>query len=99
MIARTGSFSARARKGIYLWIALCVCVLLSSLGVAQTLPTRPAILQWDASAEQLLLSVSYRDVADAELLRKLRVGLPTTLVMMPVSASTRRTRFGQVSAT
>ncbi len=42
---------------------------------------RPAIFEWNASKELLFSSVSYRDVVDTNVRRKLTRGLPTTIAM------------------
>lgn len=44
-------------------------------------PPRPARLEWDTARRRVLMSVSYRDVIDAEIRKKLTRGLPTTIVM------------------
>ncbi len=43
--------------------------------------SRVARLQWDATKQWLLVSVSFRDVASPSVIRNLRLGLPTTIVM------------------
>lgn len=43
-------------------------------------PPRPATFEWDSDQRFLYASLSYRDVMDAELRRKLQRGLPTTIV-------------------
>lgn len=42
---------------------------------------REARFEWDAARRWLFVSVSFRDVADAALLRKLTLGLPTTIIL------------------
>lgn len=56
---------------------------LPALGQAQSkqIPTRDVLFEWDAEAQLLYLSVSFRDVIDAELRGKLTRGLPTTIVL------------------
>lgn len=44
-------------------------------------PPREARFEWDATKRWLLVTVSFRDVADAALLRKLTLGLPTTIIL------------------
>jgi hypothetical protein len=46
-------------------------------------PTQPreARFEWDASKRWLFVTVSFREVADAALLRKLTLGLPTTIIL------------------
>lgn len=43
-------------------------------------PVRTAVLEWDAKRKDLLASLSFRDVVDAAIRRKLSRGLPTTIV-------------------
>ena len=53
-------------------------------GVAQAqsaVSPRAARLNWDAARQWLLVSVSFRDVASPSVVRNLRLGLPTTIVM------------------
>jgi len=42
---------------------------------------REARFEWDASKRWLFVTVSFREVADAALLRKLTLGLPTTIIL------------------
>jgi hypothetical protein len=42
---------------------------------------RDARFEWDAARHWLFVSLSFRDVADASVLRKLRLGLPTTITL------------------
>ena len=42
---------------------------------------REARFEWDTSKRWLFVTVSFRDVADAALLRKLTLGLPTTIIL------------------
>ncbi len=44
-------------------------------------PPRDARFTWDASKTSLFVSVSFRDVVDANIRRKLSRGLPTTIVL------------------
>lgn len=44
------------------------------------LPTRKAALSWDAGNQQLLASLDFRDVIDAEIRTKLQRGLPTRIL-------------------
>jgi hypothetical protein len=44
-------------------------------------PLREARFEWDAPRRWLFVSLSFRDVADAAVLRKLRLGLPTTIIL------------------
>jgi hypothetical protein len=68
--------------------ALAGAVFLVSLATAsparadddEPLPPRAASFEWDADQRFLYASLSYRDVMDAELRKKLQRGLPTTIV-------------------
>lgn len=44
------------------------------------LPTRKAALSWDTGSQQLLASLDFRDVIDAEIRTKLQRGLPTRIL-------------------
>jgi len=44
-------------------------------------PPREARFEWDGSKRWLFVTVSFREVADAALLRKLTLGLPTTIIL------------------
>lgn len=44
-------------------------------------PGREARFEWDAARRWLYVSLAFREVADATLLRKLRLGLPTTIIL------------------
>jgi hypothetical protein len=48
---------------------------------AQSAAPREARFEWDATKRWLFVTVSFRDVADAALLRKLTLGLPTTIIL------------------
>lgn len=48
---------------------------------APSSPPREARFEWDATKRWLFVTVSFRDVADAALLRKLTLGLPTTIIL------------------
>ncbi|MEZ4224355.1 MAG: hypothetical protein R3B13_25625 [Polyangiaceae bacterium] len=67
--------------------ALCALGLLLSSRVAiaqeqdKESPSREARFTWDASKTSLYVSVSFRDVVDASIRRKLSRGLPTTIVL------------------
>jgi hypothetical protein len=69
-------------------MGLMACWLLSSLGrVASAQEASPpggpreARFEWDASRRWLFVTLSFRDVADAAVLRKLTLGLPTTIIL------------------
>ena len=42
---------------------------------------REARFEWDATRRWLFVTLSFRDVADAAVLRKLTLGLPTTIIL------------------
>jgi hypothetical protein len=67
------------------WLALGLLSLLAlSSARAQEPPIntpREARFEWDATKRWLFVTVSFRDVADAALLRKLTLGLPTTIIL------------------
>ena len=42
---------------------------------------REARFEWDAARRWLFVTLAFRDVADAGVLRKLKLGLPTTIVL------------------
>jgi hypothetical protein len=44
-------------------------------------PPREARFDWDPGRHWLFVTVSFRDVADSGVLRKLTLGLPTTIIM------------------
>jgi hypothetical protein len=48
---------------------------------SQPPPARDARFEWDAPRRLLYVTVSYRDVVDGEIRRKLSRGLPTTIVL------------------
>ena len=51
--------------------------------VAPPVPNSPrdARFEWDAARRWLFVTLAFRDVADAGVLRKLKLGLPTTIVL------------------
>ena len=76
---------ARSLRVLGAWLALT----LLSLGLTRSArsqeapPTAPreARFEWDSTRRWLFVTVSFRDVADAALLRKLTLGLPTTIIL------------------
>lgn len=80
----SAAFSTFARR-----LGAVLAILLVALGMppatrAQEAPgntPREARFEWDASKRWLFVTVSFRDVADAALLRKLTLGLPTTIIL------------------
>lgn len=78
---------SRLRRGAH-WtlVAVMVSMLLRAGPVVaqeQEEPpsTRPAHFEWTQQRDELLLSMSFRDVVDARIRRKLSRGLPTTIVL------------------
>ena len=67
------------------WLALVVLAWGSphSARAQEAAPAaaREARFEWDATKHWLFVTVSFRDVADAALLRKLTLGLPTTIIL------------------
>ena len=67
------------------WLAFAVVLLLPGSAFAQAKakdsPLRAARLSWDHSKSSLYVSVSFRDVVDANIRKKLSRGLPTTIVL------------------
>jgi hypothetical protein len=73
-------------RGLYrrlctLLLALA-CALLSTTAFAQEKepPRRDVRFEWDSNRRELSVDVSFRDAIDANILRKLTRGLPTTFV-------------------
>ena len=66
-------------------LALAVFALLilpaAARAQAKSVQTRDALVEWDAEAKLLYLSLGFRDVIDPELQAKLSRGLPTTIVL------------------
>lgn len=71
------------------WLA-CAAALGLSLAHAATSAAQPpeapkagreARIEWDPTRQWLYMSFSFRDVVDPEVLRKLRLGLPTSIVL------------------
>jgi len=80
-----GSHSARVRR-LGAWLALgfsLLGVVPSARAQETSSPNAPreAKFEWDATKRWLFVTVSFRDVADAALLRKLTLGLPTTIIL------------------
>jgi hypothetical protein len=75
----------RWARSARLWLG--VVLLLAPLSVrawAQEAPAptpHDARFEWDAARRWLLVSLSFREVADGAVLRKLKLGLPTTIVL------------------
>lgn len=64
-------------------LALLLLAVFPARAGAQARPiaTRDVLLEWDAEARLLYMSVGFRDVVDQELQAKLSRGLPTTIVL------------------
>lgn len=76
---------SRIRAWVLLAAALCSAAAGGTARAQDQVPApgppREAKFEWDASRRWLFVSLSFRDVADAGVLRKLTLGLPTTIVM------------------
>lgn len=87
---------AAARRFGQFVLLLCagavVGVGLESNAYGQVAPiaVRTGHFQWDSSRQFLQLSVSFRDVATPEIIRKLKLGLPTTIVLTGVLRAGQR---------
>jgi len=69
------------RRLLALW-AVCLVLGASQPASAQADPVfRDAHFEWDVSQRLLYVGVSFRDVIDANIQRKLSRGLPTTIVL------------------
>lgn len=73
-----------ARRSAWLPFAVSLWVG-SSVAVAQVpsavRPSRAALVEWDSARQGLYLSVPFRDVLDEQLLRKLQIGLPMSIIL------------------
>jgi hypothetical protein len=72
--------------GIWMWLVACWLVgtfgrVASAQEVSSPGGPREARFEWDASRRWLFVTLSFRDVADAAVLRKLTLGLPTTIIL------------------
>ena len=64
------------------WLALALSALsLPATAQDDEPPLREAHFEWDASKRLLYVGVSFRDVIDSGIRRKLKRGLPTTIVL------------------
>jgi hypothetical protein len=65
------------------WVvrALVAASLLAATGTAAAQDKRDAVFTWNAQKTQLYMTVSYRDVVDAEIRKKLTRGFTTTIVL------------------
>ena len=75
-----------ARRSLISFVsALSLSLAIPSLARAQEqpppAPAREARFEWDAARHWLFVTVAFRDVADSAVLRKLTLGLPTTIIM------------------
>ena len=82
--------TSRGVRRAALWrVGLASGLLLSLFAFARAAPAqtpeapppREARYEWDPTHRWLYVSFSFRDVVDAQVLRKLRLGLPTTIVL------------------
>jgi hypothetical protein len=76
---------ARTLRKLGAWLALILlCLGLAPNAWSQEATAaapREARFEWDPTRRWLFVTVSFRDVADAALLRKLTLGLPTTIIL------------------
>jgi hypothetical protein len=81
----SSGFRARVRRfrgGLLLCLFLgALSALAAAQEVAPPGAPREAHFEWDVSRRWLYVTVSFRDVADAAVLRKLTLGLPTTIIL------------------
>jgi hypothetical protein len=78
------AWGARARRlGAWLALGSLPLWLIPSARAQEAPPgaAREARFEWDVTRRWLFVTVSFRDVADAALLRKLTLGLPTTIIL------------------
>jgi len=61
--------------------AALVCLPRPLLAQGEQSPPRDALFEWEATKRLLYVQVSYRDVIDSTIRRKLSRGLPTTIVL------------------
>jgi len=61
--------------------AALVCLPQSVLAQDEESPPRDALFEWESTKRLLYVQVSYRDVIDNTIRRKLSRGLPTTIVL------------------
>ncbi len=83
MTLRHGRSARRLLVRVLALVAL-VGALSASAGAQEqppAAPAREARFEWDAGRHWLFVTVSFRDVADSAVLRKLTLGLPTTIIM------------------
>ena len=62
-------------------LLLCFCVSPEAAAQAAAESSRPVFFEWNESKQLLFGTVSYRDVVDASVRKKLSRGLPTTIAM------------------
>jgi hypothetical protein len=79
------SLRARVQAVRAALLGLVAVLLVSGRATAQeqgkAAPARDARFTWDVAKSSLYVSVSFRDVVDANIRRKLSRGLPTTIVL------------------
>ncbi len=69
------------RLGALLLVLLGLVLPAAAAAQARPVATRDVLLEWDAEAKLLYLTVGFRDVIDEELRAKLSRGLPITIVL------------------
>jgi hypothetical protein len=74
---QTRHFRIRWAAGLALTVA---CLTPSASAQEEEEPPRDARFEWDAARRHLYVGVSFRDVVDARIQKKLGRGLPTTIV-------------------
>lgn len=83
MTAARALSSCARRLGV--WLAFSLLALGTPSGAraqeAASATPREVRFEWDTTRRWLFVTVSFRDVADAGLLRKLTLGLPTTIIL------------------
>lgn len=82
----TPGYGRAARRSLDAFLgALALWLAVPGAALAQDnpppAPAREARFEWDAARQWLFVTVSFRDVADSAVLRKLTLGLPTTIIM------------------
>lgn len=83
MTAARALSSCARRVGAWLAFILLALGTPSSARAQEAAAATPreARFEWDTTKRWLFVTVSFRDVADAALLRKLTLGLPTTIIL------------------
>jgi hypothetical protein len=87
MTSRGGSVGEpRRRRAVQrsLLLLLAIWVLPTPAFAEEPPPPRAALYEWDTAKKELFVTLSFRDVVDEEIQRKLSRGLPTTIVFTGV---------------